>query len=126
MKGHAHKLIGHRSGRLVVLERAPNKGKHSYWICQCDCGRQVVVGARHLVGQHTRSCGCIVKGVEITPEHLKRGMEASIAARRVEFAFARYEPPPPPEFRRVPGSTKASREAALDLAQALGYMTGGK
>ncbi|MCU0246160.1 MAG: hypothetical protein MUC42_06285 [Bryobacter sp.] len=126
MTNRAHQLIGFRSGRLVVLERAPNKGKHSYWICQCDCGRQVVVRGRHLVGQHTRSCGCIVRGVEITPEHLKRGVEASAQARRMELPFARYEPPPPPEFRRVPGSTNESRKAALDLQQALGYMTGGK
>jgi hypothetical protein len=61
---------GHRYGRLVVLERQPNKetptGPQARWLCQCDCGNRVVVlgaglakGARGKGG--TRSCGCLVR-----------------------------------------------------------------
>lgn len=51
-------LTGQRFGRLVVLARAPTRGRHRCWLCRCDCGRETVPQAGSLRGGLTRSCGC--------------------------------------------------------------------
>ena len=51
-------LTNQRFGKLVVLKRYENIGKHSAWICLCDCGRTKVVRSDHLIYGKTRSCGC--------------------------------------------------------------------
>lgn len=59
-------LTGKRFGRLTVIERAENhitKSGKTYvqWLCKCDCGNEVVVAARSLIANLTKSCGCIQK-----------------------------------------------------------------
>ena len=51
-------LTGQKYGHLVVLGPAENIGERTAWLCQCDCGRQVVVKTHHLRSGHTKSCGC--------------------------------------------------------------------
>ena len=53
-------LTGKRFGRLVVLERAENKGNctSARWKCKCDCGNYTVVGGYSLRSGNTLSCGC--------------------------------------------------------------------
>lgn len=57
-------LTGQRFGSLTVLERAenyiiPSTGEpQTQWLCQCDCGRRIVVGRSNLVTGGTQSCGC--------------------------------------------------------------------
>lgn len=54
--------IGNRYGRLLVLERAKNNHRgEAQWLCQCDCGNQVIVKGVSLRTGHTRSCGCLQK-----------------------------------------------------------------
>jgi len=52
--------LGTRFGRLVVVRRAESApdGK-SLWECVCDCGNTVTVRRASLVGNTTRSCGCL-------------------------------------------------------------------
>ena len=64
-------LIGKRFGRLVVLERAENKNKHVYWLCQCDCGNKTIVRSQHLTDGKILSCGCYVN--EKNTRHGKAG-----------------------------------------------------
>lgn len=57
---------GERFGRLTVLERSDdyiaNNGKHHVrWKCICDCGNTTVVDVTQLVGNRTKSCGCLHK-----------------------------------------------------------------
>jgi hypothetical protein len=52
-------------GRLTVLMRVIypegiRKGK-MYWLCQCSCGKRVVVLGKSLKNGGTRSCGCYRK-----------------------------------------------------------------
>ena len=54
--GKAEDLTGQRSGYLTALYRV--EGKKTPWLCQCDCGNQIVVTAGHFKSQHTKSCGC--------------------------------------------------------------------
>ena len=54
-------LTGQRFGRLVVLERAENKNKRTFWKCECDCGNVCAIRADKLKSNHTTSCGCVHK-----------------------------------------------------------------
>lgn len=56
-------LTGDKFGRLTVLERAANQGQKTAWLCQCDCGNQMIVRSTHLRSGHTTSCGCRSKEV---------------------------------------------------------------
>lgn len=58
-------LIGKKFGRLTVIDRAPNKNKKVYWICQCECGATVRVRADQLTRGVTKSCGCLHKEVAV-------------------------------------------------------------
>lgn len=51
-------LTGQRFGRLEVISKNPNG--RSTFICQCDCGNQVIVSASRLLDR-TISCGCALK-----------------------------------------------------------------
>ncbi len=55
-------LTGERFGKLTVIGPAEKKGSKTYWRCQCDCGKEVVVEHYHLTEGRTRSCGCIRPG----------------------------------------------------------------
>ena len=57
-------LSGQRFGRLVVIQRAPDRiwksGKHEVaWYCNCDCGNtNIIVTSTGLKTGDTCSCGC--------------------------------------------------------------------
>jgi len=54
--------IGNRYGKLTVLSRAGSDSKHkALWLCQCECGNQVIVVGKNLRSGNTRSCGCLQK-----------------------------------------------------------------
>lgn len=54
-------LMNRQFGLLTVCgagtRPAANRSLHSYWICQCACGRLVKVSRPNLVQGRTRSCG---------------------------------------------------------------------
>ena len=66
-------------GRLIALERGPNRGQQTQWWCQCVCGNRCLVSVGNLRSGMTQSCGCLVKehigqvrrthGLSHTPEH---------------------------------------------------------
>lgn len=53
-------LLGKKFGRLQVLRKVPshNNSKSIYWLCKCDCGKEVEVRGSALTSGHTKSCGC--------------------------------------------------------------------
>lgn len=51
-------LTGQKFGRLTVIERAQNKGKHVMWMCECECGNRVNISSDNLKRGNTVSCGC--------------------------------------------------------------------
>lgn len=51
-------LTGQQFGRLTVVGRAENRGKHAAWLCRCECGNTAIVRSDHLVYKKTTSCGC--------------------------------------------------------------------
>ncbi len=58
---NALNLMGRKFGYLTVLQKAPNKGKKTYWTCQCDCGTIKDIQTSHLTSGDTTSCGCQAK-----------------------------------------------------------------
>lgn len=57
-------LKNHVFGKLTVLEPAPNIGKRTAWLCQCECGNKIVVQTKFLRNGHVVSCGCKKKSSE--------------------------------------------------------------
>ncbi len=52
---------GEKYGRLLVVERAPNKSErdtNARWLCQCECGKTCVVYGQDLKKGRQVSCGC--------------------------------------------------------------------
>ena len=52
-------LTGQEFGRLVVIKRAPNNKRRTFWVCKCDCGNEKVINGYSLVSGYTKSCGCL-------------------------------------------------------------------
>lgn len=69
---------GNRYGRLrVISEHIYNPSRQSaFWLCECDCGKQTIVGGPSLRKGNTKSCGCLQK-------------EAAAAAQRTHGCSAR-------------------------------------
>lgn len=71
-----HDLTGQKFGRLTVqsLSQEPRKSD-TKWICICDCGEIVPVGAQNLKRDVAKSCGCLKReastthGLSRTQEH---------------------------------------------------------
>jgi len=76
-------------GRLKVIERGPNKGRHTRWVCKCNCGRTVLVVSDHLRDGRVRSCGCI-----------RRENSRRLGIENPPISF-RYEDPVIPAFNHV-------------------------
>lgn len=52
-------MTGKKVGRLTVIKRDKNNSKgRACWLCQCECGKMVVVDGVSLRGGYTKSCGC--------------------------------------------------------------------
>jgi len=59
----AKDLTGKRFGKLIALKRAgSDKHRKALWLCECDCGKKIVVSANHLQRAAVKSCGCLFHG----------------------------------------------------------------
>lgn len=60
-------LTGMQFERLLVLHRAPNRGKRVYWVCECQCDAKTIkeVSGIELKTGRTKSCGCLRREVNI-------------------------------------------------------------
>lgn len=56
--GRKKNELGNRYGKLLVIGEAPSKNSSAYWLCQCDCGKQITVRGSDL-RYGRKSCGCI-------------------------------------------------------------------
>lgn len=66
-------LVGRIFGKLKVIADAPtlvHKGKHrGRSLCLCECGKESIRINSDLIGEHTRSCGCLVVGAAVKHGH---------------------------------------------------------
>lgn len=68
-------LQGQKFGRLTVvsLHHISHKPKsREYYLCKCDCGKEIIAEKWNLKTKHTNSCGCFAKEVR-AKNHLKHG-----------------------------------------------------
>lgn len=66
--GRFRDLTGMIFDRLTVIKRAEDyvspSGCHSVqWLCECECGKEVIIKAISLTSGVTKSCGCLNKDV---------------------------------------------------------------
>ena len=55
-------LVGRKFNRLTVKSfMRTDKHYNTYWLCKCDCGKEVVVTAGSLRSGHSKSCGCYMR-----------------------------------------------------------------
>ena len=73
---------GNVYGKLTVLEFAGiaiKSQKGAYWLCRCECGKEVVVVGKTLRTGQTKTCGCsqrAVDGLSTSPEYrISNGMK---------------------------------------------------
>lgn len=59
-------ITGQRFGRLVAIKSEARRGKRNgregaftWWLCQCDCGREKWIILSSIVAGHSKSCGCL-------------------------------------------------------------------
>jgi len=54
-------LVGHRFGKLLVIsesKRPENRKSYlTYWLCRCDCGKEIIVSRETLKAGYNSSCG---------------------------------------------------------------------
>ncbi len=79
---------GQRFGRLVVLEHAGRRGKNSYWLCLCDCGKEVARQGSSLSNGTATSCGCLTQ-----EKQAKHGLYGTKLYRAYQNAKARCSNP---------------------------------
>lgn len=63
-KSRALNLINQKFGKLTVIEKSENKLPYSNsvaWVCQCECGNQIITTTSALNSKNTTSCGCTHK-----------------------------------------------------------------
>ncbi len=62
---------GTRFTRLIVLRRGedylrPNGAHHLTSDCLCDCGKEINAANRHLFSGATKSCGCLLRDINVS------------------------------------------------------------
>jgi hypothetical protein len=82
-------LIGEVFGRLTVIKQVDDyidpSGKHfARWLCKCSCGddKYIEVTGTHLIGNQTRSCGCLKR---------EKDIEKIIAQKENNHKFNTYD-----------------------------------
>lgn len=67
-------FLGRKFGRLVVKSQLASVNRKTWWLCVCDCGREVPVRRSSLVTGNTSSCGCLrAPGLHIVKSKDLRG-----------------------------------------------------
>ena len=64
-----------RSGRLTATEYAYTKGRHHYWKCVCDCGKEVFIDVGRIRRNEAKSCGCYMRELASTRMTLNNPMK---------------------------------------------------
>ena len=70
-------ITGKRFGRLTAIKctrRGTRAAGVTMWLCVCDCGREKITQAAHLVNGASKSCGCLQREIakKVNTTHGKR------------------------------------------------------
>lgn len=84
MNNKGKDIGGKKFGRLTVIEFAGKKYRKNLWRCRCECGKETITTASHLLSGHTKSCGCLAKEKSIIASKIanaKHGMRKTVIYR---------------------------------------------
>lgn len=93
-------LVGHKFGRLLVINLSPKRDKRetSYWFCKCDCGNLKEICRSDFLNKNTQSCGCIrteylqsKKNIDCAFQKLLYTYKKNAKARGLEFNLSESE-----------------------------------
>lgn len=77
LKKKTHQYIDHsgqRFGRWLVLKYARTVKKTAFFLCRCDCGKEVEVRGDNLRRGRSISCGCYRRDITPTTAPYKHGL----------------------------------------------------
>lgn len=57
-------MIGKRYGALTIVDYVGVSKENRQFLCHCDCGNDIIIPIDPLLRGHTKSCGCIMSGLE--------------------------------------------------------------
>lgn len=66
------KVLSIHHKRQVFLTNGIKNGFKYYYLCECICGKKCIVEGRHLIAEHTKSCGCMTVKHNLTGSRLFR------------------------------------------------------
>ena len=52
---------GNTYTRLTVIEKSEQSQDGAMWVCECECGNEVIVKGSNLRRGNSKSCGCLQK-----------------------------------------------------------------
>ena len=64
---------GDKYNRLTAIKFSHKKGTGQYWLFRCDCGNEKVIYVNDVKSGHTKSCGCLRKGLRRNFKHGMKG-----------------------------------------------------
>jgi|SRR5215472_1642841 len=56
-------ISSQRFGQLLAVRPVEQRDRKWFWLCQCDCGQEVIVQGKKLRNGHTASCGHLRRDV---------------------------------------------------------------
>ncbi|MBK0084594.1 hypothetical protein IAE51_11905 [Lactococcus sp. S64] len=60
-------------GRLTAIEPTDKRASgYTLWLCQCECGNKKLASVNHLMQGSVKSCGCLAKEKQWTPEEINQ------------------------------------------------------
>lgn len=80
MKKVKHDLTGQRFGRLLVVGLDDRNTHHTYFVCQCDCGKVKSVRSDSLLCGAIQSCGCLHN--EVATENVQQNHKHKMSHTR--------------------------------------------
>lgn len=97
-------LTGRKFNRLTVLSYVKtDKHYNSYWLCKCDCGKEITVTAGRLRSGHSKSCGCYMRE-QSKNQAVKRNTKHSLSKTRLYNIWnnikARCDNPNNPDYQK--------------------------
>ena len=93
-------LVGQVFANLIVLERHPEKGHNSKWVCECKlCGQTTIVARPNLCSGNTVDCGC-ARSEKLSQINTRHGWSGSDLHKRWLNMINRVNDPRKPYIRR--------------------------
>lgn len=72
IKSIEKELVGNKYSFLTILKFSEKRKGQNFWLCQCDCGNEIVVNQHKLMRRKIKSCGCVIKWKLYPPEWNKK------------------------------------------------------